>query len=76
MLKLDTLMAEATLTLAFAIFSTVGPSCGWDEAQMVAKYVGVSYREVVITDGSPLSLVEQLYPSLVVFSRISGQSDL
>lgn len=69
-------VAEVTLTLALAVFGAVGPTRGWDEAQLATEHVGVRYWEVVITDGSPLSLVEKLYPTFVVFSGVSRQSDL
>lgn len=68
--------AEVALTLALAIFGAVRPSRGCDEAQLATEHVGVGYREVVVTDGSPLSLVEKFNPTLVVFPRVSSQSDL
>lgn len=63
------------LTLSFAVFGAVGPSCGSDEAQLAAEHVGVLDREVVVADRPPLAFVEELYPALVVFSGISWQSD-
>lgn len=68
-------MAEGILTLTLAIFGTVGPPRGCDEAQLATEHVGVRDREVVIADGSPLALVEELYSPLVVFSWESSQSD-
>lgn len=62
--------------MALAVFGAVGPSCGRDEAQVATEHVGVVYREVVVTDGSPLALVEELHPTLVVFSGVPRQSDL
>lgn len=59
------------LTLSFAVFGAVGPSCGSDEAQLAAEHVGVLDREVVVADRPPLAFVEELYPALVVFSGIS-----
>lgn len=69
-------LSEGTLTLSVAVFGAVSPSGGWDEAQLSTEDVGVGYREVVVADGSPLSLVEELYPALVVFAGVSGQADL
>lgn len=64
------------LTNSFAVFCTVSPACGSHKPQMPAEDVGVGQREVVITDGAPFLVVENLNAPLVVLTGIAGQSEV
>lgn len=61
--------------MPLAILGAMRPPCGRDEAQLSAENVGVGNGEVIVADGSPLALVEQLYPALIVLPRVSGQPE-
>lgn len=69
-------LAANQLTCPLAVLGTVRPARGSDEAQLTTQNMGIGYGEVVVTDGAPLSLVEDLHAALVVFAGVTRQPEL
>lgn len=63
-------------TYSFAIFRGRRPWDGLQVAQLPAHHLSGVDREVVVTDGAPFTVVEDLHAALVVFPFISRQSEL
>lgn len=66
----------APLTNAFAVLGAVGPAGGSHEAEVPAQHVRVGQREVVIADGAPFIVVEDLDAALVVLAWVASQPKL
>lgn len=65
-----------SLTNAFAILGTVGPASGSHKAKVPTQHMRVGQREVIVADGAPLIIVENLNASLVVLAWVASQAKL
>ena len=65
-----------TPTISFPIFRWWWPRDGLQVAQLPAHHLSGVEIEVVIADGAPFTVVENLHAALVVFPLVSRQSEL
>lgn len=72
---LNGIIRRKDLTYSFPILGAVSPSRSFCKSKMAAEDMGVLHGEVIITYCTPFLVIEDFYPTFIVFARKSSQAE-